>query len=274
MKISACIIAKDEAKRIADCVRSVAFCDEVLVLDSGSVDGTPALARAAGARVIETDWPGFVAQKNRAAAAAENDWVLSIDADERVDDRLRAAIERLRAGPDPAAAAFEMTRHVFTLGRWIDHGGWFPEWRARLFDRRRATWGGTDPHDKIEARGPVERLAEGEIEHYTYGSISEHLAQIDRFTTIAAREKLAAGKRASLLSMLFRPPWRAFRMYVLRLGFLDGRAGFVLAVLAGYYVFLKYAKLWEATRAAAPSGEGTGAAADRAGAAGDRRGTA
>jgi glycosyltransferase involved in cell wall biosynthesis len=249
MRVSACIIAKDEAKRIAECVKSVAFCDEVVVLDSGSTDGTQDLARAAGARVIDTDWPGFVAQKNRAAAAAAHDWVLSIDADERVDDRLRAAIERLRAGPEPDVAAYEMTRHVFTLGRWIDHGGWFPEWRVRLFDRRRATWGGTDPHDRIETSGRVARLSEGEIEHYTYDSISDHLAQIDRFTTIAAREKLAKGDRASLASMLFRPPWRSFRMYVLRLGFLDGRAGFVLAVLAGYYVFLKYAKVWESTRA-------------------------
>ena len=256
MKISACIIAKDEAEMIADCVKSVAFCDEVVVLDSGSTDGTQGLARAAGARVVETDWPGFVAQKNRAAAAAANDWVLSIDADERVDARLRAAIERLRAGSEPEAAAFEMTRHVFTLGRWIDHGGWFPEWRVRLFDRRRAAWGGIDPHDRIEARGPVVRIAEGEIEHRTYATISDHLAQIDRFTTIAAREKFARGRRASLPAMLFRPPWRSFRMYVLRGGFLDGRAGFVLAVLAGYYVFLKYAKLWEATRTAGRGTEG------------------
>jgi hypothetical protein len=248
VRISACIIAKDEARHIARCVESVRFCDEVVVLDSGSADGTPDLARAAGARVIETDWPGYVAQKGRATAAAANDWVLSIDADERVDDRLRQAIERLRSDGEPSVAAFEISRHPFVLGRWIDHGGWYPEWRVRLFDRRRARWAGIDPHDRVEADGPVGRLTEGEIQHFTYGSISEHLAQIDRFTTIAAREKVARGARGGLLAMLFRPPARFLKMYVLRLGLLDGRAGLVLAVLGAYYVFLKYAKVWEATR--------------------------
>ena len=245
MKISACIIAMDEAHGIADCIRSVSFCDEVLVLDSGSSDGTQALARAAGAKVVETDWPGYVAQKQRAAGMASHDWVLSIDADERIDPRLRAAIERIRGAAAPQAAAFEATRHVFYLGRWIDHGGWYPEWRVRFFDRRRARWGGIDPHDHVESDGPVERIADGEIQHFTYRSIAEHLAQIDRFTSIAAREKVARGKRGSLLAMLVRPPARFLRMYVLRAGFLDGRAGFVLASLGAYYVFLKYAKVWE-----------------------------
>ncbi len=248
MKISACIIAKDEARDIEDAVRSVSFCDEVLVLDSGSSDATPGLARALGAKVVSTDWPGYAAQKARAARLAANDWVLSIDADERVDDRLKAAIEALRTAGEPPFAAYEVTRHTFTLGRWIDHGGWYPEWRVRLFDRRRARWGGVDPHDRVETDGPVARIREGEVRHFTYRSISEHLAQIDRFTTISAREKVARGKTGSLASLLFRPPWRAFRMYVLRLGFLDGRAGLVLATLAGYYVFLKYAKVWEQTR--------------------------
>ena len=245
MKVTAAIIAKDEADGIAACVASASFCDEVLVLDSGSTDGTREAARAAGARVVETDWPGYVAQKQRAAAKAANDWVLSLDADERVDDRLRSAIERIRAAGEPPEAGFEVTRHVFYLGRWIDHGGWFPEWRVRLFDRRRARWEGIDPHDHVALRGPRGRIAEGELQHFTYRSISEHLAQIDRFTTIAAREKVARGKRGSLLAMLFRPPARFLKMYFLRLGFLDGRAGFVLASLAAYYVFLKYAKVWE-----------------------------
>jgi glycosyltransferase involved in cell wall biosynthesis len=245
MRISAVIIAKDEADGIEACVRSVAFCDEVLVVDSGSTDGTPGLARAAGARVVETDWPGYVAQKERAARLAANDWILSIDADERVDERLRAAIEALRARGEPSEAGFEVTRHTFYLGRWIDHGGWFPEWRVRLFDRRRGRWGGVDPHDHVELGGPRGRITEGEVPHFTYRSVADHLRQIDRFTTIAAREKFERGRTRTLLAMLFRPPARFLRMYVLRAGFLDGRAGFVLAVLAAYYVFLKYVKVWE-----------------------------
>ena len=141
MKISAVIIAKDEARHIVACVESVAFCDEVLVVDSGSTDATPEFARRAGARVVVTDWPGYVAQKNRAVSLAAHDWVLSLDADERVDAALKSAIEALRAGAEPDAAAYEVRRHTFYLGRWINHGGWYPEWRARLFDRRRACWG-------------------------------------------------------------------------------------------------------------------------------------
>jgi glycosyltransferase involved in cell wall biosynthesis len=245
VKLTAAIIARNEARNIVDCVRSVAFCDEVLVVDSGSTDGTPDLARAAGARVVVTDWPGWVAQKNRAAGLASHDWVLSLDADERVDERLRGELERLRAAGEPAAPGYEVTRHVFYLGRWIDHGGWFPEWRTRLFDRRRARWVGVDPHDRLETDGPPGRIAVGELQHFTYRSIAEHVAQIDRFTTVAAKEKVARGARGSLLSMLFRPPARFLKMYVLRLGFLDGRAGFFLAAMAAWYVFLKYAKVWE-----------------------------
>jgi hypothetical protein len=176
--------------------------------------------------------------------------VLSLDADERVDDRLRDAIERLRADGEPSVAAFEVARHPFALGRFIDHGGWWPEWRVRLFDRRRARWGGIDPHDRVEVDGPVGRIEEGEVEHYTYDSISDHVSKMDRFTTVAARERVARGARGSLLAMLFRPPARFLKMYVLRLGFLDGRAGFVLAVMGAYYVFLKHAKVWEATSVA------------------------
>jgi glycosyltransferase involved in cell wall biosynthesis len=245
VRISAVIIAKDEAKRIEACVRSVAFCDEVLVLDSGSTDGTQALARAAGARVVETDWPGYIPQKNRAADAAANDWVLSVDADERVDDDLRRAVEAVRGQEAPTAAGFEVKRRPFYLGRWIRHGGWYPEWRARLFDRRRARWGGVEPHDHLRVDGPVERIRAGDLEHYTYDSIADHVRQIDRFTTIAARERVERGVRRSLGAIVFRPPWAFFRRYVLQAGFLDGRAGFVIATLAAYYVFLKWAKVWE-----------------------------
>ncbi len=255
VKLTAAIIAKDEADRIGPCLESLAFADEIVVLDSGSADDTVAVCRAHGARVIETDWPGWVKQKRRAVEAASNDWVLSLDADERVDDELCAVILDLaRARPGEAAdgpAAYEMTRQTRYLGRWIRHGGWFPEWRVRLFDRRRARWGGVDPHDRVEVSGPVERIRHGKILHHSFRSLADHVRQVNRFTSVSADEMLARGRRPGVLSMLVRPPYHAFRMYVLRLGFLDGWPGFVAAGMNGWYVFLKYAKAWERGRAGA-----------------------
>ena len=249
--ISACVIAMNEADRIGPCLESLAFCDEIVVIDSGSTDGTQTLCREAGARVIETDWPGWVAQKNRAVDAARHDWILSLDADERVDADLRRAIEALQRdglGRGDMHRAYEMTRRVFYLGRWIDHGGWYPEWRVRLFDRRHARWGGIDPHDRVETPEPPGRLTEGNLEHFTYRSIDDHLRQMNRFTSVAAEEKLKRGEKASFWDISLRPAFRFFRTYVLQRGFLDGRAGFVIAVLGAYSVFLKYAKLWDRLR--------------------------
>ena len=248
MRISACIIAKDEADRIAACLESVRFLDEVVVLDSGSCDGTQDICRRLGARVIETDWPGWVAQKNRAAAAATHDWVLSLDADERVDAGLKADLERLRSAPGegPAdTAGFQVCRRVHALGRWIRHGGWYPEWRVRLFDRRKGRWGGMDPHDRFETQGRVERLRSGHLEHHTWRSLEDWVARLNRYSSTAAAGMFAAGRRAGFAAVVLRPAFRFLRMYVLRLGFLDGWAGFQLARLEAFGVFLKYAKLRE-----------------------------
>lgn len=260
MRISACIIAKDEADRIAACVESVRFLDEVVVLDSGSRDGTQDICRRLGARVIETDWPGWVAQKNRAADAAANDWVLSLDADERVDTGLRADLEGLRAahaGGEPPAAGYEVCRRVHAMGRWIRHGGWYPEWRVRLFDRRRGRWGGRDPHDRFESQGRVVRLRSGHLEHHTWRSLTDWVARLNRYSSTAAEGLFAAGRRAGLTALVLRPAFRFVRMYLLRLGFLDGWAGFHLARLEAFGVFLKYAKLRERTlRAGEPPSAG------------------
>jgi len=251
VRISACVIAKDEADRILPCLESLSFCDEIVVLDSGSCDGTQELCRKSGARVVETDWPGWVAQKHRAVEAAENDWILSLDADERVDADLRARIEALRGealGRDDTPRAYEVTRKVFYLGRWIQHGGWYPEWRVRLFDRRHARWGGVDPHDRVECDARPARISQGNLEHFTYRSMEDHFRQMIRFSGVSADEMYARGRRTSFWAMVLRPPYRFFHMYVLRLGFLDGRAGFVLARLGAHFVFMKYARLWDRVR--------------------------
>jgi len=251
VRISACIIAKDEVDRIEACLASVGFCDEILVLDSGSTDGTQDLVRRLGARLIETDWPGWVKQKNRAVEAARHEWILSLDADERVDAELRAALEDLREGAlgrADAPQAYAVRRKVFYLGRWIRHGGWYPEWRTRLFSRTHARWGGVDPHDKVEADGAVGRIRAGHLEHFTYRSMQDQLNQIARFSRARAEAMYAGGARASIAGMLLRPTWRFFHNYVLRLGLLDGRAGYVLAKINAHYVFMKYAQLWELVR--------------------------
>ena len=252
LRISACIITLNEEDRIGDCLDSLAslgVADEVVVVDSGSSDRTRTIAEARGARVVEHAWAGHVAQKNHAVSQATHDWVLSLDADERLGPELQAALLRLKCeGPGPVRG-FYLNRHTEYLGRWINHGGWYPQWRLRLFHRDAGGWTGVDPHDRVEVDGPTARLP-GDLLHHTYRDLSDHVRTINQFTSIAARERYEAGRRFHPVMALAGPLWRAFRMYVLRLGFLDGWPGLVLAVMASYYVFLKHVKLLDCERRA------------------------
>ncbi|MBI4882351.1 MAG: glycosyltransferase family 2 protein, partial [Planctomycetes bacterium] len=243
-KLSACIIARNEARHIEACIRSLSFADEVVVVDSFSDDGTAALARAAGARVIEQEFLGHVRQKQLAVDSASHDLVFCADADERASPELASAIEHLLTREEEPARGYEVARHTFYLGRFIDHGGWWPEWRLRLFDRRHGAWSGVDPHDHVRVAGRAERLP-GELLHYNYRDLSHHVAKIDAYTSIIAERRVAAGEPFSLLKLVFWPPARFFRMYVLRGGFRDGLRGFLVAWMGAFYVFMKYAKLWE-----------------------------
>ncbi|MCE9636275.1 MAG: glycosyltransferase family 2 protein [Planctomycetes bacterium] len=242
-KLSVCVVAMNEEAKIADCLRSVDFADETIVVDSHSTDRTREIAASLGARVVERDWAGHVAQKGFALSLATHDWVLCLDADERVSPELRAsilaALER-----DDLPAGCECARRTWYLGRWIRHGGWYPDRKLRLARRSVAAWTGVNPHDRLEVKGRVDRLG-GDILHLSYDSISDHLRTIDSFTTIAAREKHAAGERAGFGGLILHPAGKFLRMYVAKRGFLDGVAGFAVAVSGAYYVFLKYAKLWE-----------------------------
>jgi len=245
--LAVCIITLDEEDRIGDCLASVAWADDILVVDSGSTDRTVAIARERGARVIVRDWPGYVAQKNFALEQATADWLLCLDADERVSPQLAAQIQRAVAEAPGALAGYRMARKTFYLGRWILHGGWYPDWKVRLVRRGRARWGGIDPHDRLEPEGPVGTLA-GDLEHRTYRDIQDHLRTIDRFTSVAAGKQHERGRGGALAGMLFNAPAKFAKMYFLKAGFLDGLPGFIVAVLGSYYVFLKYAKLWELQR--------------------------
>jgi len=231
----------NEEDRIEDCIRSADFADECIVVDSHSTDRTRDVAARLGARVIERDWEGWVEQKNFAIDQANNDWVLCLDADERLSPELRAAILD-GLDREPAADGFDFARLNRYMGRWIRHGGWYPDPKIRLFRKDRGRFVGRNPHDRVRVDGRVLRLT-GDLLHDPYRSLSDHLRTMDRYTTVAAEEKYARGQRAGLLDLTLRPFGKFLRMFLLERGFLDGVPGFVVAITGSFYVFLKYAKL-------------------------------
>jgi glycosyltransferase involved in cell wall biosynthesis len=217
--LSAVLIAQNEERTIGDALASVAFCDEVVLVDSGSTDRTREIAEAAGARVIvNAPWPGFVAQRAFATRAARHDWVLALDADERVGEALREEVWNLREGGF-GAAGYRIPRVAWYLDRWIRGTDWYPDWQVRLFDRTRGSWQGDLVHESVVVRGPVGRLR-GDLEHHPYADISDHLRKIDSYTTLWARQARAAGRRSNVLDMSAGASWAFFRNYALKRGFL------------------------------------------------------
>jgi glycosyltransferase involved in cell wall biosynthesis len=246
-RVSVTIITKNEAARLPAALASVAWADEVLVLDAGSTDATADLARAAQATVVVEGWPGFPQQKNRAAALAAHDWILSIDADEQVSPALAQEIRALLAA-GPAARGYRMPRVTRAFGRELRATDWYPDWQLRLYDRRAGGWDETRTvHESVRIQGEAGRLA-GEILHDGYRDLSEHLRKIDRYTTLAAEDWAAQGRDASLLGIAFHPVFAFLRNYLLRRGITAGTAGFVVSAMNSWYVFLKHAKLWERRR--------------------------
>jgi glycosyltransferase involved in cell wall biosynthesis len=242
-KVSVTIITRDEAANIAAAIESVRWADEIVVVDSGSTDATVEIARRYTDRVVVRPWPGFVAQKNFAAEQARHDWILSIDADERVPPELAAEIQALLAGT-PTAAGYRIPRVTFHLGRWMRSTDWYPDYQLRLYDRRRARWKGRLVHESVHTDGLVERLR-AELQHYPYRDIAHHLQTMDRYTTLAAQQLFEDGRRAGWIDLLVTPRLTFFRNYVLRGGFRDGMPGLVVSIMNSYYVGLKFAKLWE-----------------------------
>lgn len=246
--VSVVLVAKDAARTLERVLRSVAWADDILVLlDDRTQDDSAAIAERCGARVERHPWHGHVAQKNLALAAARHDWVLSLDADEEVSPELRASLESWRAAPrDPAIAGYTMARLSQYLGRWIRHGGWYPDTKLRLVDRRRARWTGLDPHDRLECDTPTAHLA-GDLHHFTYEDVHDHCARSESYSTIAAAALWRSGRRASWADILVRPPWRFVSMYVVLQGWRDGYPGLVIAVVSAMGVAAKYLKLrdWE-----------------------------
>ncbi|HJZ77188.1 MAG TPA: glycosyltransferase family 2 protein [Vicinamibacterales bacterium] len=245
-RVSVTVITRNEAAEIADALSSVAWADEIVVVDSQSTDHTVTIARRFTDRIVVRDWPGYIAQKNYAASLATHDWILSLDADERVTPGLAAEI-RSRLAAAPPEAGFRIPRVTWHLGRWIRSTDWYPDHQLRLYDRRSAEWSGRYVHEAVTVRGAVGEL-HGELQHYAYRDIADHLETIDRYTTLAARQMHEAGRRAGWIDLAVHPPLAFLRNYVLRGGFRDGAIGFVISRMNAYYVFLKFAKLWELQR--------------------------
>jgi glycosyltransferase involved in cell wall biosynthesis len=248
-KLSVTIITKNEAADIGDALASVAWADEIVVVDSESTDETAAIARRHDARVVVRAWPGYVDQKNHAASLATHDWILSLDADERVTPALAGEIKALmgRAPEAIGHAGFRIPRVTRHLGRWIRTTDWYPDYQLRLYDRRIALWTGRYVHEAVRVRGTTGRLR-GELQHYAYCDIADHLETVDRYTTYAARQMQEAGRRAGLLQIALHPPLAFLRNYIARGGIRDGVPGLIVSAMNAYYVFLKFAKLWELQR--------------------------
>jgi glycosyltransferase involved in cell wall biosynthesis len=243
-KLSAVIITLNEEKNIGRCIESIKeIADEILILDSNSTDQTAVIAESMGAVVIKESFRGHIQMKNRAVELAANNYILSLDADEALDPRLILSI--LREKENLTYKAYRMNRCTNYCGQFIRHGSWYPDRKIRLFDRRFARWGGTNPHDKVivDENKSVKQLG-GDILHYSYYTIAEHVAQNNKFSTISADSLFAQGKKTNLLKMVVNPVWAFIQGYFLRAGFLDGLFGFVIAIQVSHLTFLKHLKLY------------------------------
>ena len=247
-RVSVTVITLNEEAHLADALQSVAWADELIVVDANSIDRTVEIARRFTTHVVCREWQGYVDQKNYAASLATGDWVLSLDADERVTEPLAQEITSTLAAADGSSpAAFRMPRVTWYLGRWIRSTDWYPDHQLRLFRRTKGRWTGGSVHEGLEVDGVVGDLR-GEIQHLAYRDISEHLETIDRYSSKAAEDMYARGTRATSLQIAGHAPLAFLRNYLVRGGILDGPAGFIISSLNAYYVLLKFAKLWAIQR--------------------------
>jgi glycosyltransferase involved in cell wall biosynthesis len=241
-RLSAIVIAKNEAANIAGCLDSLAFCDERIVVDGGSRDETAALATAKGARVVSApDWKGFGPQKNLALSHARGEWVLSLDADERVTPALAAEIQNAIGGAK--ANGYKMPRLSTFCGKEIRHSGWYPDYVLRLFRRDKARFSDDLVHERVICEGPIAKLREP-LRHDTITSPDDALEKIDRYSTAGAQQLIASGRRVTFISGILHGGWTFFRTYFLRAGFLDGPEGYLVARYHAQTTFYRYRKAW------------------------------
>jgi glycosyltransferase involved in cell wall biosynthesis len=245
-QISATLITNNEEANVEEALQSLAWADEIVVADSGSTDATVEICRRYTDRVFKRAWTGFVDQKNYVVERASHDWIISLDADERIGPELAREIEQLRRAGF-RHAGYRIPRVAFFMGRWVRHGDWYPDHQLRLFDRRRGRWRGGRVHESVQVEG-TPGILRGEIQHYTYRSLSDYLRRLETYSTLAAQDYQQRGKKASLTKLVGNPCLTFLKAYLLKRGFLDGAPGLMVAVMGAVSVFFKYAKLYELQR--------------------------
>ena len=240
MNLSAVIITKNEETNIDRCLLSlVNIVNEIIVVDSFSTDNTKAICLKHNCSVYERKFINYSDAKNFGNEQTSGDWILSIDADEELSETLKASILEVKSSPEDVTYLFNRLTNY--CGSWIKHCGWYPDAKTRLWKKGTAKWEGSI-HEKLKSQAPIKSI-KGDILHYSYPSISFHITKINHFTDFMAKEMLEKGKKGSLIKLILSPPFKFFKKYILQLGFLDGYAGFVVSIMAAYYVFVKYSKL-------------------------------
>jgi glycosyltransferase involved in cell wall biosynthesis len=242
--LSVVVLTLNEERNIGECLESVRWADEIIVADSGSTDRTLEIVRRVTDRILTIAWTGYGAARNAAIAQATGDWILWLDADERVTPELAEEIRGIIGDPAGRHDGFMIARRAYFLGRWIKHSGWYPSRVLRLFRRGKGHFTETLVHERLDLVGSV-GTTRHDILHFTDPDLDHYLAKFNRYTTLAAGDLEAAGRRPAITDLLLRPPFQFIKMYLLRGGILDGLHGLILAVLSSAYVFVKYAKLWE-----------------------------
>ncbi|MEK6691241.1 MAG: glycosyltransferase family 2 protein [Nitrospirota bacterium] len=242
-RLSVAIITYNEEEEIKDCLESVKWADEIVVVDSFSTDKTLDICRQYTNKVFQHEWSGYSNQKNYAINVTTNPWILILDADERVSERLTKEIKEI-LDKDLGVDGYYIPRKSYFLGRWIRYGGWYPDYSIRLFRKDKGRFEQREVHESVRINGKTAKL-KNHLEHYTYRNLSEYIQRMDRYSTLAAMEMVGEGRRSGPRNILFRPILTFFRMYILKQGFREGIYGLLISVLYSYYTFLKYAKLWE-----------------------------
>jgi glycosyltransferase involved in cell wall biosynthesis len=241
MSVAVLILTYNEEKNISDCIASARFADEVVVIDSGSTDRTVAIAQSLGAKVaVRAMTDGFGPQRNYALSQTETDWVLYLDADERITPGLAAEVRKVVEGNEPFA--YEILRNNYAFGRRLKHGGFRPDYSLRFYPRTAVSWSGT-VHEEATVTVPKRKL-KNVIIHYTYTDWNRYFNKFNSYTSLMAEQMWQRGKRSSMLHIIFRPWWAFFRVYILQSGWLDGRLGFILACFHFFYTMSKYVRLY------------------------------